>query len=52
MEYTKDKFLTDIKKMNKTNDRYEECLDVISGLGHTVEITDSGKLNIRVKEAV
>ena len=34
------------------DDRYEECLDVIRGLGHTVEITDSGKLNIRVKEAV
>ena len=24
MEYTKDKFLTDIKKMNKTNDKYED----------------------------
>ena len=24
MEYIKDKFLTDIKKMNKTNDKYED----------------------------
>jgi len=24
MAYTKDKFLTDIKKMNKTNDKYED----------------------------
>ena len=34
------------------NDSYKECLKVIENQGHSVEVDNSGKLNIRLKEAV
>lgn len=34
------------------DDCYKECLDVIAGQGHSVEVDSNGKLNIRLKEAV
>ena len=34
------------------DDCYKECLDVIESQGHFVEVDSTGKLNIRLKEAV
>ena len=34
------------------DDSYKECLTVIESQGHLVEVDNSGKLNIRLKEAV
>lgn len=34
------------------DDRFQECIDVFKRLGHYVEYNESGKLNIRLKEAV
>lgn len=34
------------------DDSYKECLKVIETQGHSVEVDNSGKLNIRLKEAV
>ena len=34
------------------DDCYKECLNVIASQGHSVEVDSTGKLNIRLKEAV
>lgn len=48
--------LEDIKKGKidcvDFDDCYKECLNVIASQGHSVEVDSTGKLNIRLKEAV
>ena len=52
--------IREIKVFDKTHiavvfdfdDCYKECLDVIESQGHFVEVDSTGKLNIRLKEAV
>ena len=52
--------IREIKVFDKTHievvfdfdDCYKECLNVIASQGHSVEVDSTGKLNIRLKEAV